>query len=454
MSFEEDDSVEPIYPVLKGEKINHRGNLQKFAVALLQALGSTDQRTRVLNGHLGVGIDQQTTVQGAYPVYMRMQGFWVFHKIMQMPWCKVRKVVNFDSDGVQVAPKYGRVEIKPDEYETLWQTGYALLTVKHGKGKKAKQVPVVLRLHESRHDDNLQYEMTCPKRYATVLRNLHTSMHFFEYSESLYRGKTIEAHARSEVKFLPVQPVDWADMVVPDEIRKEIEMQVINVINDSAYHHRHGLPWRRGVLLDGRPGTGKTMIGKVLAGKINATFMVVSAKSIYDQHDIRHIFDAARRFAPTLIFFEDIDLFGYSRDMGRNSVLGEMLTQMDGVKDSEGIFIVASTNDKTALDRALVNRPNRFDTILHFDEPSKADREKILRLYSAKYGCDFDDGAITAAAYDAEHFTPAFLNELVVHAKMMAIHDNAVNGSVPGMYLAHSLKKIKKMVELQKEVYH
>jgi hypothetical protein len=162
-------------------------------------------------------------------------------------------------------------------------------------------------------------------------------------------------------------------------VRLAIEQNTVEVFRRREAFRRNGVPFKRGIILHGAPGTGKTLVGKVLAGLKLATFIYVTAADMSGLESVRSIFDLARRLSPTILFFEDIDLFADDRSSYcSKAMLGEILAQLDGFESNDGLVFIATTNDLAAIDPAIRERPSRFDALIHLDLPSREARRNIL----------------------------------------------------------------------------
>ena len=176
----------------------------------------------------------------------------------------------------------------------------------------------------------------------------------------------------------------------------------------------NGVPLKRGIILHGVPGTRKTLVGKVLAGLKLATFVYVTAADMAALESVRSIFDLARRLAPTILFFEDIDLFTDDRSSYcSNAMPGEILAQLDGFETNDGLNFIATTNDLAAIDPAIRERPSRFDVVIHIELPSRFARLEILARNLPSTSADdmlLDEAArVTDGPSDAQVREVAFL---------------------------------------------
>lgn len=193
------------------------------------------------------------------------------------------------------------------------------------------------------------------------------------------------------------EPRTWEDVALEPAVWMVIEQNTVEIFRRREAFRANGVPLKRGVILHGVPGTGKTLVGKVLASLKLATFVYVTAADMSGLESVRSIVDLARRLSPTILFFEDIDLFADDRSSYcTNALLGEILAQLDGFETNDGLIFIATTNDLTAIDPAIRERPSRFDVVVHLDLPSRQARRQILMQnlpFTIASGTLLDDAA-------------------------------------------------------------
>ena len=214
-------------------------------------------------------------------------------------------------------------------------------------------------------------------------------------------------------------------------IREAVEMPLLNPDAFSKF----GIDPPRGVLLSGPPGNGKTMLAKALANSTNATFLGIVGSELAQKYIgeggrlVREIFSMAREKAPSVLFIDEIDAIGSKRldsttsgDREVHRTLMQLLAEMDGFSDSEGVMVIAATNRMELLDKALL-RPGRFDRIIGIDVPDFEGRISILEIHTRNVPLD-DSVDIRKLAKKCEGMSGAELKAVVTEAGMHAISED------------------------------
>jgi len=205
----------------------------------------------------------------------------------------------------------------------------------------------------------------------------------------------------------------WGDIVLSGRLAKDIEEAIEDFVRGRERLARFGLPWRRGFLLAGPPGNGKTMVCKAIARTAGLPFVYFRSQHDSDDHEIDRAFDEARSLAPAVLCFEDVDTIFESR-----VTLSHFLNKLDGFEDNTGLLVLATTNHPETLDPALVRRPSRFDRVFRLDNPDAPTRAAYLgRLLGAAVPVD----AFERAVRETEGFSMALLQELKVAACLHAV---------------------------------
>ena len=223
----------------------------------------------------------------------------------------------------------------------------------------------------------------------------------------------------------------FADVAGADEEKEELQEIVEYLKNPRAYSEM-GARIPKGVLLVGPPGTGKTLLAKAVAGEAGVEFLSISGSDFVELYvgvgagRVRDLFEQAKKVAPAIIFIDEIDAVGRQRGSGlggghdeREQTLNQLLVEMDGFSDNEGVIVMAATNRADILDNALL-RPGRFDRRVYVGLPDIKGRADILKVHARdkRLGDDVD---LTDIARGTPGFTGADLENLLNEAALLAV---------------------------------
>jgi len=207
--------------------------------------------------------------------------------------------------------------------------------------------------------------------------------------------------------------------------------EIVSFLKNATVFQEAGAEIPKGILLEGPPGTGKTLIAKAIAGETDAWFLAVSASEFIElfvglgAQKIRNVFKTARENKPAIIFIDEIDSIGRQRGTGinmgndeREQTLNQLLAEMDGFAQNDGIIVIAATNRRDVLDAALL-RPGRFDRIVNVPLPDRESRREILLKYmgTKKVAEDID---VSFLAEITAGFSGAELKNLLNEAAILA----------------------------------
>jgi len=186
--------------------------------------------------------------------------------------------------------------------------------------------------------------------------------------------------------------ITFKDVAGEDEAKESLQ-EVVDFLHNPQRYTNIGAKLPKGALLVGPPGTGKTLLAKAVAGEANVPFFSLAGSSFVEMFvgvgasRVRDLFKEAQKQAPCIIFIDEIDAIGKSRDARyggndeREQTLNQLLSEMDGFDASKGLLILAATNRPEVLDKALL-RPGRFDRRIIVDKPDLKGREAILQVHS------------------------------------------------------------------------
>ena len=243
--------------------------------------------------------------------------------------------------------------------------------------------------------------------------------------------------------------ITFKDVAGLDEEKSEM-MQIVEFLKNPEQYTKMGAKTPRGVLLCGKPGTGKTLIAKAIAGEANVPFISMSGSEFVEMFAglgasrVRKLFERAKKISPCIIFIDEIDAIGSRRasnngaDSENNQTLNQLLVEMDGFDSDQSIIVIAATNRPEMLDEALL-RPGRFDRTITIALPDIRGREEILKIHSKnkKIAEDVDFKSI---AGDTAGFTGAELENILNEAAIIAT--NKKHNAIDNQDIEDAVKKV------------
>ncbi|WDV45538.1 ATP-dependent zinc metalloprotease FtsH [Clostridiaceae bacterium M8S5] len=223
--------------------------------------------------------------------------------------------------------------------------------------------------------------------------------------------------------------VTFKDVAGLEEEKEELK-EIVDFLSDPKKYIALGARIPKGVLMVGPPGTGKTYLSRAVAGEAGVPFFSISGSDFVEMFvgvgasRVRDLFEQAKKNSPCIIFIDEIDAVGRRRGAGlggghdeREQTLNQLLVEMDGFGNNEGIIMIAATNRPDILDPALL-RPGRFDRQVHVGVPDIVGREAILRIHSRGKPLE-DDVDLKILARRTPGFTPADLENLMNEAALL-----------------------------------
>ncbi|MCX5970211.1 MAG: ATP-dependent zinc metalloprotease FtsH [Coprothermobacterota bacterium] len=293
---------------------------------------------------------------------------------------------------------------------------------------------------------------------------------YFMYRQSQGGGNQAFSFGKSKARlFLDDRPrVTFNDVAGVDEVKEELQEEIEFLKNPKKFQAL-GAKLPKGVLLVGPPGCGKTLLARALAGEAGVPFFSVSGSEFVEMFvgvgasRVRDLFSQAKKYAPCIVFIDEIDAVGRLRGAGlggghdeREQTLNQLLVEMDGFDANVGVIIVAATNRPDILDPALL-RPGRFDRRVVVDAADMAGREAILRIHARNKPLENPDDMKTIAQR-TPGFTGADLENVMNEAALLAgrlgksqITNNEINEAIERT-IAGPQRKSRLVSEKEKEI--
>jgi cell division protease FtsH len=289
-------------------------------------------------------------------------------------------------------------------------------------------------------DANVMIDMTAPMSLLDYMSTFFLLSFVFFLFRAMFSGggggsgpmgnpflknKEFKAEEDIETRFSDVEGIDAA--------KDELE-EIVDFLKQPERYFGSGARIPRGALLAGKPGTGKTLLARAIAGESNVPFIQCSAANFIEMFvgvgakRVRDLFEVARENQPCIVFIDEIDAVGKQRGSGgmpsndeREQTINQLLTEMDGFDNETGIVVIAATNRIDILDEALL-RPGRFDRKIQVGLPSVRGRKKILGVHARDKKLA-DDVNLDSVAKQTTGFSGADLANLLNECAIRAVRD-------------------------------
>ena len=377
-----------------------------------------------------------------------------FRTILLLILAVVFAVVIFQSlnqqpAGEQIAYSTFKEHVRQDRIASVTRTGTTLTgTYKGGDGENNKFTtqawPNDEQLVELLEQHNVEYDVEPQQDYSMIWTALFwvgpllllVGFWYFMFRRMQGEGNSAFSFGRSQAKLYTKEQsnVTFADVAGIDEVREEVQ-EIVEYLKDPQKFVRIGAQIPRGVLLVGAPGTGKTLLGRAIAGESDATFFSISGSDFVEMFvgvgasRVRDLFKRAKEESKgqtgAIIFIDEIDAVGRKRGAGiggghdeREQTLNQLLSEMDGFEQNEHVIILAATNRPDVLDPALL-RPGRFDRKITVPAPDIRGREMILKVHAKDKRLD-ESVDLEALARQTPGFVGADLENLCNEAALLA----------------------------------
>jgi transitional endoplasmic reticulum ATPase len=386
------------------------------------------------------------------PLRLTLAEALLSNNLLQDAESELRIVLEHQPDNIQAKLILAKVFFEQQKYSTTIVILEELLDV------KSNDISMLVMLSKSLLRNN---EMSKAIQYYKQALQLNPS----------YKDDELDQHLRhqqsgnnSAEQFIESLQEEFQDLERPtinfdhvggmQKVKDEIKIKIIQPLAHPELYKAYGKKTGGGILLYGPPGCGKTHLARATAGQIQASFISIGIHDVLDmwmgnsEKKLHEMFELARRQAPCVLFFDEIDALGASRSDMRHSssktLINQFLTELDGIQSSnDGVLVLGATNAPWHLDSAF-RRPGRFDRIIFVSPPDQEGRESILKIILKDKPLDNID--YTQLSKQTSEFSGADLKAIVdvaIEEKLRESFEKGVPKPLQTKDLLASLKQVK-----------
>ena len=317
---------------------------------------------------------------------------------------------------VIIEPKMGIAHSDPNKSFTLFKRAY--IFIEHEKTKEKLVLFTMPNYDESMQNYSL-FSLKDPK-------SIWEEWISYSKKNNFYKGKKINPFCG----FLDLNTkTTWESIILTPKVKKVIQRNVNGLYKNREILAKNKISMKRGIILCGPPGTGKTMLCKVLANEMEMTIIYVLPSDISRICDVSRICEMAQDLAPTLLILEDIDYIAEDRDFsghGGNLCI-ELMNRMDGLQEEfKNVITIATTNMIDKVEKAIKNRPGRFDKVIEIAVPGKEERKKMIEIFTKNFKLHKNID-IDAIVKNTDGMPGAFLFHIAEYAAILAIEDESID---------------------------
>lgn len=271
---------------------------------------------------------------------------------------------------------------------------------------------------------------------------VHAELAELRHRLNVYRGQVLDVsamHGQVSLTFSEVPTTTRSDVVLPETVLGRVERHALGVASHRDALVAAGQHIKRGLLLFGPPGTGKTHTTRYLIAEMAGyTRLVLTGRSL---HAIGSVAELARELQPAMMVLEDVDLVAEDRSYGpgSNPVLFDLLDAMDGAAADADVLFVLTTNRADLLEPALAARPGRVDVAVEIDLPDAEARRRLFDLYAAGVPIELSEEDLQEVVERTEGVTASFLKELIRRAVLESLRDEVPLRTVTAEHTSRAL---------------
>jgi len=339
---------------------------------------------------------------------------WVQSQYFEKLGMKLVKECDFGFIGEQ-PPEMIDIEHEPDKVFK----GYKQGTVFYASEKKDHKIVVSIR--ESYNSSGYTYQVY----HSTGNDNLLKDWIDLADEKNFYKGKKIDASCR----FLELTNYSWGDVVLPNQTLDIIKNNVLGLFEHAETFRKFGISMKRGLILHGPPGTGKTQICKAIANEAEASVLYVLPSDFQNERGgVRRVTQMAKDLAPCILIIEDMDWIAKNRHASMMAGFTmELMNQLDGLEEFGEIVTIGTTNALEDLENAVKNRPGRFDRVIEVPHPEQEQRESMIKLFTSNF--TLRDVNVEKVAETFDGLSGAHVRDICQTAAHFAVRDGSIENN-------------------------
>lgn len=400
--MKETNNSDSLNPTSKTDlaEVLRRGNDSEYCLKLKQHFGE---------------INTLVEIQQEWPIFEGNNARYHLETFMEAEGYTLELFSHVDN-GSLYPSRFSDIEYAPDKYKVCIEDGSFFITHKDNK-----DLSFLLTSRTSKYERTYDIGIIANKQSVEIAKSLVRDFRKYILDNNIYKKQRVHG----DLSFIKQdKKYSWEDLVLDAKTSKLLSHNLLTVLNKRELYNSLGISSKRGVILSGEPGTGKTMVGKILCSTLlDWSFIWVSPGDLTRVENLKAYCQLAKSIAPTVLFLEDLDLHFQSRDSNsQNSLLGELMNQLDGIDDVSNIVVVGTTNRPGDLENALAKRPGRFDKVIKFEKPEAS----VIQLMFKRFGGD-RVGQVDwePVLREAKGFTGAQIKEVLSQAVLVVLDSSS-----------------------------